>query len=126
MSYTDISNLGNVQSEMLKGLDFYKDNIRIMETRLLEVAGKNNQFEARQGIEHFENQFIIQRNNIGQLRHRINEYTHEAVSDAAMHEGHIKRELLSRQEVLEQEYKSIEKTITDLSHEFTRFLSKWM
>ena len=126
MSYTHISNSGNSQSEILKGLDFYKDEIRLWETRLLEVAGKNTQFEARQGIEHFENQFIIQRNNIGQLRHRINEYTHEVASDAAMHEGRIKKDLLNRLEVLGQEYKGIEKTINDLSHEFRNFLSKWM
>jgi len=126
MSYTHISNSGNSHSAILKGLDFYKDEIRLWETRLLEVAGKNTQFEARQGIEHFENQFIIQRNNIGQLRHRINEYTHEVASDAAMHEGRIKKDLLNRLEVLGQEYKGIEKTINDLSHEFRNFLSKWM
>jgi septation ring formation regulator EzrA len=126
MSYTNISNLGTTQSEILKGLDFYKDEIRLMEIRLVEVAAKNNQFEARQGIEHFESQFLIQRNNIGQLRHRINEYNHEAASDAAMHQGRIKKELLSRQEILQQEYKAIEKVISELTHEFRRFLSKWM
>lgn len=126
MSYTHVSNLGNVQSEILKGLDFYKEDIAIMEKRLLEVAGKNSQFEARQGIEHFESQFLIQRNNIGQLRHRVNDYIHLAATEVAAHEGYVNKDMLEKRELLEDEYIAIEKSIGELSQEFKRFLAKWI
>ena len=76
MSYTNVVNIAKGQAEWLKGLSFYEDEIYIMENRLAEVAMKNSSFEARQGVEHFQNQFVIQRNNIDELKHDIREFEH--------------------------------------------------
>ena len=64
MSYTNASNLGVQHNEWLRKLEFYKEDLDILEKRLLEVSDKNTSTEARAGIEHFQNQFMIQRKNI--------------------------------------------------------------
>lgn len=121
MSYIYLSTLGDVQTEILKGLEFYKEDIRIMETRLLEVASGHKQLEARQAIEHFENQFLIQRHNIGQLRHRVSEYARVAQESPDASES---KELLTKRELLEEEYEAIERSVNELSQEFKRFLAR--
>ncbi|MDP4263863.1 MAG: hypothetical protein Q8941_15150 [Bacteroidota bacterium] len=126
MVYTPISSLNHLQSEMLKSLSFYKDDLHIMETRLQEVAWKNTSFEARQDIEHFENQFILQRNNIGRLRHHINEFVQEAAGGIKAHDNHVKDALAEKQNKLEEDYKTLERVIGELLRDFNRFLTKWM
>jgi len=53
-------------------LDFYKDDISILEKRLEELVTKNTNQEVRAEIEKYQNQFLIQRNNIDQIKHIIN------------------------------------------------------
>jgi hypothetical protein len=57
-------------TEWTSKLNFYKDDIKIMTGRLEEVASKNSSKEVLAQVEHFQNQLIIQRNNID-LFHEI-------------------------------------------------------
>jgi hypothetical protein len=52
-------------------LSFYKDEVRIMQGRLDEIASKNNKKDIQKEIEHFQNQIIIQSKNIEDLRKDI-------------------------------------------------------
>jgi len=126
MSYTSINKIGTLQTEGLLGLSFYKDDINILEKRLLEVASKNTGFETSQGVEHFQNQFIVQRNNIAELRHKINKHVQKMSRDILMHGGHIDKQLIENDDLLITEYKRLEMLIKELRHEFNVFLSKWM
>ena len=51
-------------AEWISKLNFYKDDIKIFNTRLEEIVSKNNGEEVLAEVERFQNQFIIQRNNI--------------------------------------------------------------
>lgn len=126
MSYITISKLENFHSEVLRGLLFYKEEISILEGRLEEVAAKNNSFEARQGIEHFQNQFILQRNSIDELKHKVNLFADHLASDAKQHTGHIEKKRVEEQDALKDEYILLEKVIKEMRREFNTFLSKWM
>ena len=64
MTYTTVSKCGNDHSTWLKELDFYNEELSLLEKRLLEIADKNNGKEVMAEVEHFQNQFIVQRNNI--------------------------------------------------------------
>ena len=57
--------------EWLGKLGFYNDEIRIMQDQLEEVSMKNTSADIRGEIEHFQNQFIIQRKNADDLRRQI-------------------------------------------------------
>ena len=61
--------------DWLKRLDFYKEEIQILRERLEELTRKNTDAEFLKSVEHFQNQFLIQRNHIDELSHdiRLNE-----------------------------------------------------
>jgi hypothetical protein len=126
MNYTDTSNLTASHSVWLKLLSFYKEDIDILKNRLLEVAGKNTSAEAMAGVEHFQNQFIVQRNNIDEMNHSINEYAHQLAGEIQQHAGKVSLTIIEKNTKLNDEVKQLEKIINELRQEFNLYLSKWM
>ncbi|MBI3138646.1 MAG: hypothetical protein HYZ15_08690 [Sphingobacteriales bacterium] len=126
MSYTTITRIGTDHTIWQKGFGFYKDELDIMESRLSQVAGSNTTFEARQGVEHFQNQFIVQRNNIDELKHEVNLYIEKLGADALKHGGRMETGMISEHTVLHQKYEDFERVMNILRHEFNEYLSKWM
>ena len=126
MSYTNVSNLNSLPSEILRGLIFYKEEIKILQDRLEEVSSRNNSFEARQGIEHFQNQFVMHQNNIDELKHNLNLLVEKMAKDAMQHGGRIEKDDVNEEEKLNDEFVMLEKVIKDMRKEFNLFLSKWM
>ena len=53
----------NENKEWTSNLSFYKDEIKIMENRLVEITSKNTSKEILAQVEHFQNQLIIQKEN---------------------------------------------------------------
>lgn len=126
MSYTGVNQLGHTHLVWLKSLGFYKDEIRLMRGRLEEVAAKNSSFEARQGIEHYENQFTVQLETIDELNHSINQYAGDVAKDVQLHAGHINELLVGEYESLEERYQAFEKNFNVLRQDFKGYLAKWM
>ena len=54
-------------TEWLSKMKFYTDEISILKNRLGEIASKNSDKEVLAQVEHFQNQLIIQRNNIDEV-----------------------------------------------------------
>jgi hypothetical protein len=125
MSYTNVVNIAKGQADWLKALSFYEDEIYIMESRLAEVAMKNSSFEARQGVEHFQNQFVIQCNHIDELKHDIREFEHRLSVDAEKHQGHVDNGFQAGHDVLNDKFNTFEKIMNELRHEYNNYLSKW-
>ena len=126
MSFSNITQITTEHSEWLKGLDFYKEDIHILEHRLAEIVSKNTSFEARQGVEHFQNQFLIQLNNIDELSHKVREHNSFFARSPLVVEELIENERLADHENLKDEYMFFEKIMKDLRQEFNIYLSKWM
>lgn len=126
MSYTTASNLIRGDFSWIRSLDFYEKELDILEERLAEVATKNTSLEARAGIEHFQNQFIVQRNNIDELKHEIKVHDHLVYEDARQHEGKVEVGLVTDHTKIEDAVKIFEKVIAGLRTEFYDFVSKWM
>lgn len=126
MSYTSVNHAGTDHTIWLNGSGFYKDEIKVMESRLAEVAMKNTSFEVRQGVEHFQNQFIVQRKNIDELKHEVNLYVAKLANDSKQHAGHIDTVLLPEKVRLHESYESLERIMKGLRAEFNVWLSKWM
>ena len=126
MSYTNITRIGTDHTIWQKGFGFYKDELDIMESRLSEVALKNTTFEARQGVEHFQNQFIVQRNNIDELKHEVNLYVEKLGKDAQQHGGRMETAMIAEHTALHEKYEDFERVMNILRHELTEYLSKWM
>ena len=58
-------------TEWMSKLKFYADEITLMKGRLGELASKNNQQDVLVLVEHFQNQLIVQKNNIDELAHTM-------------------------------------------------------
>ena len=126
MNYTNTEHLGTAHREWLNKLDFYKNELLILDGRLTEIASRNSNMEARTGVEHFQNQFIVQRNNIDELKHSINENAHHAFVEVKEHAGHVSSDSVLDYKKMEDEVLSFEKVMKDLRAEFNLFLAKWM
>jgi len=97
-----------------------------MDSRLTEVANKNNSFEARQGIEHFQNQFLVQQKNISDLRHEVNNYVKKLADNTQQHSGQIHESLVPEHNSLHEKYENFEMIMNGLRHEFNEYVAKWM
>jgi predicted Zn-dependent protease len=101
-------------NDWMNKLKFYKDEISILNKRLEEVASKNNHQDVLAKVEHFQNQFIIQRNNIDEISHAIGK-----------HEAALEKEIDKNPTAVEQVV-SFEKNFNAIRSEFNQFISKWM
>jgi len=126
MSFTNPTNLGVEKHEWLEKIDFYKGELNILQDRLLEVASKNTGAQSSAEVEHFQNQFILQKNNSDELAHKIREYTHHAFEDLKHHEGHVDSALMVQRKQLGEAVEEHEKILNELRHEFNQFLTRWM
>ncbi|MFT3843993.1 MAG: hypothetical protein QM725_02985 [Lacibacter sp.] len=126
MSYVTVEHCGNDHHEWLASIEFYEKDLHILENRLSEIVSKNSSHDALEGAEHFQNQFIIQKNTLQELRHDINEHEHYAKLDAERHAGHMNDAHAAKHDQIKEDFSSFEKIIKELRHEFNNYLSKWM
>ena len=126
MSYVSASKFVHEHQDWLSAIDFYKKEIQILQNRLTELASRNTGDEVMKEVEHFQNQFIVQRNNIDELRHDIKEHIHHAKNDAQKHAGKVEEGLVLEHDKVREEFDSLEKVINDLREEFKEFLAKRM
>lgn len=126
MSYISVSHCGNEHQIWLKSMDFYDEELDVLEGRLIEIVKKNNRQEAMAGVEHFQNQFIVQRNNIDELKHSINEHSGRVAADVQTHLGKMENSMIAEHDNLKDRVEVFEKVINELRHEYNIFLSKWM
>lgn len=126
MSYETVSHSQTEHQEWLKSISFYDNELDILEERLTEIVKKNTSHEALEGLEHFQNQFIVQRNNIDEIRHNINEHAHKSKLNAEKQSEVIEEALASEHEKMKDEFTIFEKVINELRQEFNLYLSKWM
>lgn len=110
----------------LNKLAFYKDEILIMQNRISEVAKKNTSKEVRSFVEHFQNQLIVQKEQIDILHHEI--INHEN----SIEEKSNKKSVVSGNKKFfdhstqREKIEIFEKQFNELRKELIHFLSKWM
>jgi anti-sigma regulatory factor (Ser/Thr protein kinase) len=126
MSTTNVLNLTADPGEWLKGLSFYKDEVKHMTHQLEEITSKYTRQAVMQQVEHFQNQFLLRQTQIDELRHAINENLNLAAYQAKNGAGHVDEGVITLNKELGEDYISLEKAINDLRHEFNVFSSALM
>ncbi len=111
-------------SDWKKSLEFYKDEIKILESRLGEVVSQNTGKTVLSESEHFQNQFILQKEQIDILRHHISEQDKKFEQKATPYDMSMNQPLLTEQDKLRNEFSSAEKIFTDTRQEFYKFVAK--
>ncbi len=115
-----------IHQDWLSRLEFYKEEIHILKERLQEIISKNSSKEALSKAEHFQNQFIIQRNNIDELAHSIK--VHEAKIIAEIKKNPVAVEHRKVENHLEEVdfMFYFEKNFSELRSEYNRYSAEWM
>jgi len=126
MQTTSVKNIDNNHSEWKNILGFYKDELDVFKERLNEVAQKNTGKEIMQMVEHFQNQFVIQSENIDILLHDINEHVSSLASEILHHAGHIDKHQIPEHFVLQERVEREALIFVGIKTEFMKFLSKVM
>ncbi|MGE0567263.1 MAG: hypothetical protein AB7O73_04885 [Bacteroidia bacterium] len=126
METKKIYELHEEHKEWLSKLAFYKDDLGVMHNRINEVASKNTGSDVLKLVEHFQNQFIIQKNNIDELNHSIKD--HETYLENRIKENSVAADHRSVNDhpKMRDAFYSFEKVFEELRHEFNAFLSKVM
>jgi hypothetical protein len=122
-----ISRMSNEQNDWQRGLDFYKDEIKIHAHRLSDVSDMYTPtHEMKPLVEHFQNQFIVQRDNIDQLSHDLGTFEKKVSQEGQKMAEHISDTTLVEHDVLRNRYTALEKIINALRHEHNAFLVKYI
>lgn len=121
-----IGDLHHEHMMWLNNLQFRKEEIAILERRMEDVVQRNNQPEVMAQLEHFQNQYIRQREVIDELRHDIKQHENFLEKEAkdkpiAVDHRHFEdhTQLRERMEVFEKLY-------MELKHDFYRWVGQWM
>ena len=107
-------------------LNFYKDEVVILTGRLEEIASKNSGKDALAEVEKYQNQLIVQRNNIDEIAHLVNlneQALIEVIKSNPVAVDHRKVEYHSKERELVE---SFETNFNNIREDFNRFASKWM
>ncbi|MBS1513363.1 MAG: hypothetical protein JST86_21175 [Bacteroidetes bacterium] len=126
MQNTSIKKVPVNHREWKVALGFCKDELKIFQHRLTEVAAKNTHREVLQLVEHFQNQFIIQAENIDILLHDIDEHVRHIKEELLAQAGHINKEEIPVHFLLQDRYESEHRVFEELKHEYMQFLAKIM
>ncbi len=110
----------------LNAMSFYKEELKIFESRLAEVSNKNTDSDMKAKVEHFQNQFIRQHEVIDILKHDINLHEQSLVTYAKEHPVAIDHVYFENHTGLEDRMETFKKLWVELRQEFMMFLRDWM
>lgn len=116
----------NENIEWVNKLKFYKEEIEILKKRLAEIAAKNNQQDVLKDVERFQNQFIIQRNNIDEIAHTVNLNETQLMEEVKKNPVAVDRRKVDDHADERELVNGFEKNLNELRTEFNRFAAKWL
>lgn len=114
------------QREWLNALQFYKEDITILEHRLEDIARRNTKQEVLAELEHFQNQFIREREVIDELRHDIKQEENVLEKEMKDHPVAIEHRFFTDHTDLRERFLIFEKLYRELKQEFQQWLVKRM
>lgn len=112
--------------EWLNALKFYKDDIGILEHRLEDIAKRNTGQEVMAELEHFQNQFIREREVIDELRHDIKQEENVLEKESKERPVAIDHRSFADHAGLRDRFVTFEKLYRELKQEFHLWLVKRM
>jgi hypothetical protein len=112
--------------EWLKSLTFYKEELKFWRQRLSEVVSRNSNYDILREAEHFQNQVIIQEENIDILRHDIKQFENHLEAWFEKHPKLDDAKLLLVEAHLRDRMRTFEHIYVDLKHEYYSYLRKYM
>lgn len=110
----------------INALDFYKLEIGLLEKRLGSIAERNTGGEVMAMLEHFQNQYIRQREVIDELRHEIKQHENALEREVLEHPVAVDHRLFDDHNEKREAMMTFEKIYRELKDELMRWLQERM
>ena len=110
----------------IRELTFYKEEIRIFESHLETLVANNTSQEMRAKAEHFQNQFILQKEVIDHLKHDL--HTSEKQLASFVHElsgARLENVRMDNHPTLRDRMATFRKIYKEVKSEFRQYESEW-
>lgn len=121
-----IGELHAEHQQWLTESSFYADELKIFGQRLTEVAHKNTKPEITMQLEHFQNQFIIQKEQLDILNHDTKVHEQALAHFAEEHPVAVDHRLFENHDEMLEKAAAFKKLFTELKKDFNAFLSTTM
>jgi len=118
-----LNKMHHQDNDWLRELDFYLDELSILSKRLEEVVAANTASNIMAKVEHFQNKFIMLREQLDILRHDVNhrnEVITEISKEKPAHTNEKSNEVSGK---LQSRMKDFAHSISDTRYEFNSFLA---
>lgn len=113
-------------NEWINQLEFYKDELHILKDRLEELTSRNTNHDFLTQVEHFQNQWIIQQNNIDEIAHAVRQNEQLLVAEIKRNPVAVDHRKQTYHEEERKMLTAFEHNFNELRSEFNRFCAKWM
>lgn len=111
----------------VRELIFYKEEIKIFESHLEELVSRNTRQGVQVQIEHFQNQFICQKEVIDILKHKLNISERQLAAFVYdLSGGVIDSMRMDNHSELREEIQTFRKLYKKLKTDFRYFETEWM
>lgn len=106
---------------------FYADELKVLNRFLEQVAEKNTGLEPTRGIEHFQNQFIRQKEVLDEIVHEIGVKENELLIEISqMNRIQVDKSKVTDHVNMREKVETYRKIYAELKEEFMRFVAKWI
>lgn len=126
MKKVNIKHINNLNSASLRALDFYNQETGFLQERLDEIVRGNIPKKALEKVEYFQNQLLIHRNVIGELKSLITANNRKIELELLKSDPFVDEPLAEEHKKLYSDYKTEESLFNEMRHEFNRFAAEWM
>jgi hypothetical protein len=111
----------------VRELTFYKEEIKIFESHLEELVSRNTRQGVQVQIEHFQNQFICQKEVIDILKHKLNISERQLAAFVYdLSGGVIESVRMDNHSDLREEIQTFRRLYKKLKTDFRHFETEWM
>ncbi len=119
-----IKEIHHLHTEWTSMLDLIRDEIQSFENRLEEVAKANTGKEVLVQVEHFQNQFIRQKELLDELRHDIHDDELRIAENVNANNVASEHRKMEENIVLSYSMHTFRKTFNEIRSDFLIFLAK--
>ena len=126
MKHVNIKSVTDLHNDALRGIDFYAEELGILQERLQEIAAANTATPVLMEVEHFQDELIIHSRQLNELRAAFKKNHHRMEQQLLELAGFADEATFVENEDLYERYITEEKMVNELRHDFNRFASKWL
>lgn len=107
-------------------LNFYKEELNILQERLGEIVSKNTHNEVEAGVESFQNRFDLQRDHISDIKHRIKKHEQFLAGFAKDHPIAVDHVHFTDHAAIREDFEHFRELYREMKEQFNHFAVKWL